>query len=305
MWRDAERVAGRSIRLLLWAAGLLLAMSAVPEWGEAGQAEKVSGRLSVRDALTVPGRPAKIEARLVRSGLLEGAGLGGEQIEFLVGGRAAGTAMTGGDGRAFLEHTPRMRGNHAITVRLVPNKRVESGEAAAVLACWERRRPILLVDLEALVEETEAPLVPLPSLPSLPVDIGRYHPQTPAPDAADELKRLTDYYFNVIYLLRSDREEASVREEAREWFRKHGFPTGLLVTMRPGQAPLVGLVERMKAEGWDNLKAGIGRTREFAETLVDLRMTVVIIPSSSKDVEMPPKAQVVKDWKEVRKRLQG
>ncbi|MBI5411354.1 MAG: hypothetical protein HZA21_05120 [Nitrospirae bacterium] len=290
------------VQPLLWVAGVLLAVTVAPAWGGAGQAEKVSGRLSVRDALTVPGRSARVEARLVRSGLLGETGLGGEQLVFLVGGRTAGTAMTGGDGRAFLEHRVRMRGNHVMTVRLVPNKRVESAEASATLACWERRRPILFVDVESLVGEAKTPRIPLPSLP---IEIGRQERQAPASDAADELKRLTDYYFNVIYLIRSDREETGAREEAREWLRKHRFPVGLLVTMRPGPAPLADLVERMRADGWDNLKAGVGRTREFAEALVDLRIAVVVIPSSTKDAEMPSKAQVAKDWKEVRKKLQS
>jgi hypothetical protein len=286
----------------LWTGVWLLTVSARPGGDSVAHAEQVAGRLSVKDALTVPGRPVRIEAWLVRSGLLGRAGLGGEQLEFLIAGRAVGTAMTGGDGRAFFEHTPRMRGNHPITVKLVSTKRVESVEAQASLACWERRRPILLVDTAALSEGSRAPLIPLPSLP---IEIGRQEQQAPVSDAPGELKRLTDYYFNVIYLARSDRNEMDVREETREWLRNHRFPDGLLVTMRPGRTPLVELIDRMKAEGWDNLKTGVGRTREFAETLVDLRIGVVILPATTKDEEVPPKAQVAKDWKEVRKKLQS
>lgn len=302
MWRDAQQLVVVSIRTLLWAGGLWVTVSAWPAWNSIGHAEQIAGRLSVKDALTVPGRPVRIEARLVRSGLLGQAGLGGEQLEFLIAGRPAGTAMTGGDGRAFLEHVPRMRGNHAITVKLVSTTRVESAEARATLACWERRRPILLVDMDALAEGSKAPLIPLPSLP---IEIGRQAQQAPASDAAGELKRLTDYYFNVIYLARSDRDEMGMGEEAREWLRSHRFPAGLLATVRPGRTPLVELVDRMKTEGWDNLKAGVGRTREFAETLVDLRIGVVILPATTKDEDVPPKAQVAKDWKEVRKKLQS
>ena len=302
MWRETRRLVGVSVRTLLWTGGWLFTVSTWPGWDSAAYAEQVAGRLSVKDALTVPGRPVRIEARLVRSGLLGQTGLGGEQIEFLIAAKTAGTAMTGGDGRAFFEHTPRMRGNHAITVKLVTSKRVESAEAQGTLACWERRRPILLVDTNALAEGSRAPLIPLPSLP---IEIGRQEHRAPASDAAGELKRLTDYYFNVIYLARSDRDEMDVREETREWLKNHRFPTGPLVTMRPGRTPLVELVDRMKAEGWDNLKTGVGRTREFAETLVDLRLGVVILPATSKDEEVPPKAQVAKDWKEVRKKLQS
>ena len=92
-------------------------------------ADKIAGSLIVRDALTMPGRPVMLQARLVHDGLLQQTGIGGEQLEFVVAGKKIGTAMTGGDGRAFREQTPRMPGNQVITVRLVPNKRVESPEA--------------------------------------------------------------------------------------------------------------------------------------------------------------------------------
>jgi hypothetical protein len=94
----------------------------------ASDAEKVTAKLFVPDALTRPDRSVKLEARLVQAGLFAQAGLGGEQIEFLVGGKKVGTALTGGDGRAFLEYTPRMRGNLSLVVRVVESPRVASVE---------------------------------------------------------------------------------------------------------------------------------------------------------------------------------
>ena len=135
------------------AARLVLTLQLIGALGAVGEsllpsavsaADKITGTLVVRDALTMPGRPVMIQARLVHERLLQQAGIGGEQIEFAVAGKKVGTAMTGGDGRAFLEYTPRMPGNRGITVKLISNKRVESPEATATLACWERRRPILL-----------------------------------------------------------------------------------------------------------------------------------------------------------------
>ncbi|MBI4400969.1 MAG: hypothetical protein HY581_05000, partial [Nitrospirae bacterium] len=63
------------------------------------------------------------------------------------------------------------------------------------------------------------------------------------------------------------------------------------------------LIDTMRTEGWDNLKAGIGRTREFAEVLDEHRMTVVIVPEPDRG-EFPKKTQMAKDWQEVRKKLQ-
>jgi hypothetical protein len=282
--------------LTLLLIGALEAVSAV------NAADKIAGTLVVRDALTMPGRPVMIQARLAQDRLLQQAAIGGEQLEFAVAGKKIGTAMTGGDGRAFLEYTPRMRGNQVITARLVPNKRVESPEATATLACWERRRPILLVEAAALVEVPSAPSVPFPSLP---LEIARPAGLTPAPDAAEELKRLAEFFYNVVYLSPSDRQETGKGEDLREWLRRHRFPTGLVLTINPGESALSAKIEEMRAEGWDNLKAGIGRTREFAEALAALRMVVVIIPASSRDEEVPKKAFLAKDWKEVRKKLQG
>src|SRR3982751_4487892 len=65
-------------------------------------AEKVTAKLFVPDALTLPDRPVKLEARVLQDALVVRSGLGGEQLEFLVGGKRVGTAMTGGDGPGCL-----------------------------------------------------------------------------------------------------------------------------------------------------------------------------------------------------------
>jgi hypothetical protein len=287
---------------LAWIASLLLLSDSTVFVGPVEAAEKISGQISVQDALTVPGRAVRIEARLIRKGFLGRTGLGGEQLEFRIDNKKAGTAMTGGDGRAILEYTPRMRGTQVVTVGLPTKTRVESQEASATIASWERRRPILLVDMAALIEDAKTPKGPIPSLP---LDLGRRDPQTPIPDAAEELKRLTEYFFNVVYLERSGEEEGQVRDEAREWLKRHRLPIGLLRTVKPGQAALEDLIDSFRAEGWTNLKAGIGRTRDFAEALVDRRMEVIILPATSKDENLPKKAQAAKDWKDVRRKLQS
>ncbi len=305
MWRVADNIWRRSASSGIAAARLvltLLLIGALEDASVVSAADKIAGTLVVRDALTMPGRPVMIQARLVHDRLLQQAGIGGEQIEFSVAGKKAGTAMTGGDGRAFLEYTPRMRGNQIITVRLVPSKRVESPEATATLACWERRRPILLVEAAALAEVPNAPSFPLPSLP---LEVTRPTGLIPAPDAADELKRLAEFFYNVVYLSTSDRQEIGKKEDLREWLRQHRFPTGLSLTVNPGETALSEKMEEMRTEGWDNLKAGIGRTREFAEALVSHRMTVVIMPATTRDEAVPKKAFLAKDWKEARKKLQG
>jgi hypothetical protein len=259
-------------------------------------AEKVTAKLFVPDALTRPDRSMKLEARLVRAGLFAHAGLGGEQIDFLVGGKKVGTALTGGDGRGFLEYTPRMRGNLSLTVRLVESPRVSSVEGHGTLFSWERRRPILLVEVASLMEDTKIPIVPLPPLSA---DKILALPSTPAPDAANELKRLTDFYFNLMYVTRHSGTGES--EELRQWLHKHGFPPGPIVAIQTGEGALTTMIDSLRTDGWDNVKAGIGRTREFADVLVAQRLDVVIIPEPDR-AQLPKKAQVAKSWKEVRKK---
>lgn len=264
-------------------------------------AETIKGKLYARDALTMPGRAVLLEAQLVHDGLFRQAGIGGEQLEFLVDGRKVGQTMTGGDGRAFIEYVPRMRGTHLVTVKPADPTRIQSSEATAILASWERRRPILLVEMETLFEEAPAPVLPLPSLPGLP---GPPLVRVPAPGAADELKRLADFYFNVIYLTRKAAStDPGELEDSREWLRKHGFPQGLTVGLPAGPAALASKIEQMRADGWDNLKAGVGRTRDFAEVLLEHRMRVVIVPEPERG-DFPRKVKMAKDWREVRQRLQ-
>src|SRR5437867_13454119 len=97
---------------------VLLLLSLAPVLEEADAAGKVAGTLSLRDALTAPGRPVMIGARLVRAGILGRSGLVGEQLELTVEGKQAGSAMSGGDGRDLFEYSTRRRDHCAVKVRL-------------------------------------------------------------------------------------------------------------------------------------------------------------------------------------------
>lgn len=294
-----EALKGGHLRRLIVSSVILFVLAG----SNAPAAEKVEGKLTVKDTLTLPGQPARIEARLVRKGLLGNQqGLGGEQLELLVVGKVGGKAMTGGDGRAFLEYTPKVRGNHEVTVRLMPNPRVVSPETKATLAAWERRRPILLVEVAAILQPAQAS--PLP-VPSLPIPLGGQEDLDPSPDAADELTRLAQFFYNVIYLSWSPKEAADFTGDSadmREWLARHKFPRGLWMPIGQGERVLGARIDQLRANGWTNVKAGIGRSRAFADVLVDHRVEVVIVPVPEKG-DLPKKAKAVKEWKEIRKKL--
>jgi hypothetical protein len=270
----------------------------------AGAAGKIDGQLFVRDVLVLPGQPARIEAVLTRSGTLGARqGLGGEQLELVVGGKPVAKAMTGGDGRAFLDYTPKVRGNHEVTVRLLPNPRVASSEAKATVGAWERRRPILLVEVAAAMQPEKAS--PLPR-PSVPIQLGGEEDRLPAPDAADELNRLTKFFYNVMYVSWSPMEAGlpgvGRPDDVRAWLATHKFPRGLTVTVNPGERALGEKIDQLRADGWTNVKAGIGRHKKFAEVLVAHRLDAVIVPVPDKG-DLPKKAKAVKEWKEIRTKL--
>jgi len=287
-----------------WSALVLLLSSCLLVASSLNAAEKVEGHLLVRDVLVLPGQPARIEAILTTRSLLGmPLGRGGEQLELVIGGKAVAKAMTGGDGRAYLEYTERFRGNHEITVRLVANPRVTSPDATAVLGAWERRRPILFVELAALVEPGQSS--PLP-IPSMPLPLGGEGDPPSVPDAAAELSRLTQFFYNVMYVSWSPVEGGNpiggTQEDMRAWLARHKFPRGVSMTVKPGAKALGATIDRLRADGWKNVKAGIGRNLAFADVLVEHRMEVVIVPEPDKG-ELPKKAKTVKAWKDVRKKL--
>ena len=258
--------------------------------------EKVAGRLIVEDVLARPGTHSMLKARLVQDGLLGITGLGGETIEFVVQEQRAGTALTGGDGWAFLEFKTYMRGNQKIVAKVEPSPRVNSVSGAGNFASWERRKPILLVDVVTLLKLKEKNGTSFPKLSLFnSTNLG-----DPDEDAPDELTKLGAFYYNIIYLLRVERGDA---ESLREWLKISKFPPGIARVIEPGPVKLLAFIEKIKKDGWDHIEAGIGQTKGFADTLVKNRIKVVIFPNPSKKVKYPRRAKIISAWKEVRKHL--
>lgn len=260
--------------------------------------ETVEGQLILKDALATPNQPISIEVLLVRKTLLGQSGLGGEPVELVIDKKPVATAMTGGDGRAFIEYRPSTRGTHRMTVRVGRTSRVVAAEDAATLAVWEKRQPLLVVEVSALMEDPQSG-----QFSDLPFSLSRAAIPKAMPDAPRELHKLGQFYYNVIYLLWSSNEEPPFElAELRRWLQEQQFPPGYLVKVRPGRAALGSYLEQLKFEGWSTLKVGIGRSRAFAEALVEQRLDVVIVPEPTRG-DLPRKAKIAKAWKEIRKKL--
>jgi hypothetical protein len=282
------RRAGLFTILLFWTATTILSA-----------AEKIPGTLTVHDSLTSPNQPATIEATLTWKGLLTETGLGGEPVELLVAGDVVATAMTGGDGRAFLLYTPKAKGVVPFTVRVGTTTRVAVTEAGANLAVWERRSPILAVEMVALMDD------PIGQGPTVTWPGKEVTGRRPMPDAAEELGKLTQFYYNVLYVVTQDKAAGTkdlVNAQARQWLREQKFPVGYILVLQSGPDAFGAKLDELHAEGWKTLKIGVGRSKVFAEAFLQRRLDAVMVPEPAKG-EAPRKARVAKEWKDVRKKL--
>jgi hypothetical protein len=262
-------------------------------------AEKIPGTLTVHDSLTAPNQPAIIIATLTKTGPLAQTGPGGEPLELFIAGNVVATAMTGSDGRASLSYTPKVKGAVPFTVRAGTTSGVALTEAGGNLAVWERRSPIVAVEMAALVEGAvgEGTTVIKSGNES---EVRR-----PMPDAAEELSKLTQFYYNVLYVVSMEKGATNrdqVNAQARQWLKDQKFPIGHILVLPSDPEVLGAKLDEMHLAGWKQFKTGIGRTKVFAEAFLQRRLEAVMIPEPAKG-EAPRKAKVAKEWKEVRKKM--
>ncbi len=261
----------------------------------AGSEERVV-TLYVTDALTFPSRPVQLQARLTEHRPEGEQGMPDEPVEFFLQGRALGKATTDSEGWARLEFAPKMRGNLQLRAKWATTAKAEAVEGRGVVLSWERRRPILLIDLAVLVEgelETEPP--PPELFPDPGLILGDPNVAAPA-----ELSKLAKFYYNLVYLDRTGRGRL---ETIQVWLRKHQFPPGMIRILPQATTSLHDLLLSLKEEGWENVSGGIGRTADFAEVLVKNRLQTVIIPGPNEDERFPRRAIVLNDWSRVRRHL--
>lgn len=258
---------------------------------------KIVAAIQVKDALTVPDQPVAIEAKIDITGAVRNVGLGGELLELVVDGKVAATATTGADGRASFTYSTKTLGVLPVQVRFGASTRVLPATGEANLVVWERRNPILAIDMASLIETVHADA-------SIPATGPQKNPeQKPIPDAAAEIGNLTQFYYKVIYIVPSTGSDGfQARTQARAWLKTHQFPSGYILVLPPGNEALGTKIDELRASGWTSIKVGIGRTKVFAEAFLQRRIDAVIVPEPPKS-EIPRKAKTAKEWKEIRKKL--
>jgi hypothetical protein len=261
-------------------------------------AEKIPGTLTVQDHLTSSTQSVTIEVALTRTGSPE-TGLGGEPIEFVIAGNVVATAKTGSDGRARLSYTPKAKGVVPFTVRVGEASSAAATEASAIVDVWERRSPIMVVDMTSLMDD------PSGQGPTMTWPGKEAEGRGALPDAAEELGKVTQFYYNVFYVVAQDKAGSSisqVNEQARQWLKDRKFPAGHILVLPSGSAAMGAKLDELHEAGWKTIKVGVGRTKAFAEAFLQRRLDAVMVPEPAKS-EVPRKAKVAKKWKDVRKKL--
>lgn len=259
--------------------------------------EKSSALLFVKDALTAPGQLVTIEAKLLEKRFVTSAPRGGEPLELVIDGQVVATTMTGVDGRGFLTYLPKKQALVPIEVRVGNSPRVHSTSAQANLAVWEKRQPILLVELTSLFDEATPGRVPS-------IGVGLPSERQAIPEASDELGKLTQFYYRIMYVVTvpAGGDGAQVSAEVRAWLKAQKFPTGYVMVISPDTKALGTKLDEFHTAGWKTVKVGVGRSKAFAEVFLQRRLDAIMVPEPSKG-DVPRKAKVAKDWKEVRKKL--
>jgi hypothetical protein len=260
--------------------------------------DKVSGTVFVKDSLTTPRQEAKIEAKLVSKGLLHDSPLGGEPVELVVNGATAATGMTGGDGRAVLSFVPTAKSIISVQVRAGASPRVLATEGQANVVVWERRTPVLVVEFSSLMEESRFN-------GAIPGISSGFSPAAAIPDAAEELSKVSQFYYGIMYVttVPSGADGFAISADARNWLASHKFPPGFVLALSSEEDALGAKIDELHQAGWKSVKTGIGRSKTFVETFLRRRLEAIMVPEPSKGEAPPRKAKVAKDWKDVRKKL--
>jgi hypothetical protein len=238
--------------------------------------------LFAHDALVSPNRPAVIEAGLMVERRGRRAPSPGISLELVQDTRVLATAVTNERGMAALQFVPTRRGSQHLVVRTASGSDMTATTTATV-AVWERRMPILTVEVAALRDPVSG---------------------EPASDAADELRKVTQFYYNVVYVAAEPgdpEQKRAASDRTRRWLDEHGFPVGYVLVSASSEA-FGPKLDELRSGGWTTIKIGIGRTKQFAEAFVQRRLDAVMIPEPPKG-EAPRKARVAKNWKDVRRQL--
>lgn len=258
-------------------------------------AEKIAVSILANDVLVIPNHSVSVAARIISNHPTSSQDLGGEPLELVRQGVVVATSTTKSDGTVLFEFIPKARETVGLTVRPAAGSRLAPVEASLTLAAWERRRPIITVEFASLVAASSA----------AEITLAQEAVWDPMPDAAEQLDKVTQYYYNIVYVVTNLRDQSQalvVEARIRQWLKDHRFPAGYVLVLPDGEDSLGTTLDHFHASGWTTMKTGVGRTKAFAEAFLQRRLEAVMVPEPEKG-EAPRKAKIAKEWKEIRKKL--
>ncbi len=276
---------------------LILILIPLLSWAEA---KKVN--LIFYDQIVKPEEKVYLMAKL-RKGLISvKPEISGERLEFFYktqdtrhktqdeSPESIGVTLTGIDGTAVKEIPPLKTGFHSFSARLADKNRYDADESYGLIACWDPKRPIIVVDIDGTVSKTDKSEL-------------LFHKKDtnskPFPDAPDVLRRLSKKY-NIIFL--THRNELLLNK-TRQWLKEHKFPPAPVFTLILGEDPIMAgeykdeKLREWKKEGWD-LRIGIGDKGHDAEAYLQNKMKAIMIGDED---DLPDGTIRVKGWKEIEK----
>jgi hypothetical protein len=242
--------------------------------------------LILHDALAAPRQSVTLTAELLEQHFFRTSGVGGEVLLFEHQGRPIGQAMTGGDGRAVKTFIPTNLGTAVVSARLMRSRTAATTEATARLFVWERTRSVILISLDALTPR------------GLVLPFGKSDGLSdPEPEAVRMLSAIARRRA-LIYLCACDLLQLS---GVRAWADRHRVPPGPMVLIRGAQG-VTNELDRLEAEGWTGIRAGLAGTPVEAKALLGSGRRAVTPPADSRQ-KWPEGALQPKDWQDVGRRL--
>jgi hypothetical protein len=246
-------------------------------------------RLRVEDVVTVRGERAVLTAYAERSvaAFLRG-GERGVKVRFLVNGREVGATKTDADGKATVEcRLPREGAQRVEAVASLTGQKAKGSGQAFV---WRQDRPILIVDVDATISETD-----YFELTLAPID----RSSRPIKDASRTLKELSKDFYIAYFTARP----RSLMNKTRRWLADHDFPPGPVLGSSGSGDVIWQAAFKHKLIGdlrqrWPNLLIGVGDNGADTDAFGHHEMLTVIVNDG---LFAPRGAHVVKmqNWRAV------
>jgi phosphatidate phosphatase APP1 len=244
-------------------------------------------RIRAFDALALPGEEIGLRARAERDGLPGfSPELEDEELTMTLPGGDPVAARTGDEGAAvFPVRAPERRGEFVHSIS--GGRGIEPG----LLRLYVRPpdEPLLLVDIDGTIVSS-GPLAAIRG------------EDEPVPGAAAVLRRLARNFTIVYFTARDD----SMLASTRDFLARGRFPPGPLFVRdftlwSSPSAPYKAAALRALRERFRGPWTGIGDTVGDAEACLAAGAAVLILTDDP--CSLPPGAEAVRDWREIRERL--